>query len=57
MTLKQLSDKVNVHPYDLTGDADLAEELMHEDITDTMFYQDVKAIAKTEDPALYAEMV
>lgn len=41
MTLKQLSDKLGVHPYDLTGDAELAEELMHEDITDTMFYQEL----------------
>lgn len=44
MTLKQLSEKFGVHPYDLTGDAELADELMNEDITDTMFYQELAAM-------------
>lgn len=44
MTLKELSNKLGVHPYDLTGDAELAEELMHEDITDTMFYLELKEL-------------
>lgn len=42
MTLKQLADKIGVHPDDLTGDAELSEDLMNEDITDTMFFQDIK---------------
>lgn len=41
MTLKKLSDTLGVHPYDLVGDEELADELMHEDITDTMFYQEL----------------
>lgn len=57
MTLKQLSNKLGIHPYDITGDAELAEELMHEDISDTIFFEDLKSMAKTEDPALYAELV
>lgn len=44
MTLKQLSNKLGVHPYDLTGDAELADELMHQDITDTIFYQELAAM-------------
>lgn len=42
MTLKQLSDKLGVHPYDIVGDGELADELMNEDITDTIFYQELK---------------
>ncbi len=42
MTLQQLSDKLGVHPYDLVGDAELADELMHEDIRDTIFYKELK---------------
>lgn len=42
MTLKVLSEKLGVHPYDLVGDEDLADELMNEDITDTIFFQELK---------------
>lgn len=42
MTLRQLSDKLEVHPYDLVGDSELADELMDEDITDTVFFQELK---------------
>lgn len=42
MTLKQLSDKLGVHPYDLVGDEELADELMNENIEHTMFYQELK---------------
>lgn len=42
MTLRQLSDTLGVHPYDLVGDEDLANELMNEDIEHTMFYQELK---------------
>lgn len=41
MTLKKLSDTLEVHPYDLVGDEELANELMHEDITDTIFFQEL----------------
>lgn len=44
MTLKELSDKIGVHPYDLVGDTDLADDMMHEDITDTIFYDELKSI-------------
>lgn len=47
MTLQQLSTKLGVHPYDLVGEDELADELMHEDITDTMFYQEL-LLAKCE---------
>lgn len=43
MTLKQLSDKVGVHPYDIVGDSEFADEIMNEDITDTIFYQELVA--------------
>jgi hypothetical protein len=46
MTLKQLTDKLGVHPYDLVGDEELADELMNEDITDTIFYQELKREAE-----------
>lgn len=46
MTLKELSDKLGVHPYDIVGDEELAEELMHSDINDTAFYQDLKSEAE-----------
>lgn len=46
MTLRQLSDKLGVHPYDLVGDEELAEELMHEDITDTIFYRELMQYEK-----------
>jgi len=46
MTLKELSDKLEVHPYDLVGDEELADELMDEDITDTMFFQELKREAE-----------
>jgi hypothetical protein len=42
MTLKQLSNKIGVHPYDLVGDEELAEELMNSDIESTIFYQELK---------------
>lgn len=42
MTLKELSDKLGVHPYDLVGDEELADELMNSDISDTVFYQELK---------------
>jgi hypothetical protein len=42
MTLKQLSNKLGVHPYDLVGDEELADELMDQNIEDTMFYQELK---------------
>ena len=41
MTLQQLSDKLGIHPYDIVGDDELADELMHQDISDTVFYQDL----------------
>jgi hypothetical protein len=47
ITLKQLSEKLGVHPYDLTGDAEFAEEIMNEDITDTIFYQELKELEPT----------
>lgn len=46
MTLKQLSDKLGVHPYDLVGDEELADELMNSDIEDTIFYQELKQEAE-----------
>jgi hypothetical protein len=49
MTLKQLSDVLGVHPYDLVGDEELAEELMHENITDTIFYQELKKEAELRE--------
>ena len=52
MTLKQLSNKVGVHPYDLVGDEELAEELLHTDITDTIFFQELKAIMEMEGELL-----
>jgi len=48
VTLKQLADRLEVHPYDLTGDAELAEELMHEDISDTPFYLELIEIERQE---------
>lgn len=44
MTLKQLSKKVGVDPYDLVGDNELADELMNQDITDTIFYNEIKEL-------------
>ena len=41
MTLKQLCDKLEIHPYDLVGDDELADDLWNEDIEDTIFYQDL----------------
>ena len=41
MTLKQLCDKLGIHPYDLVGDDELADDLMFEDITNTVFYKDL----------------
>ena len=41
MTLRELADKLGVHPYDLVGDAELADELMDEDIAGTIFYQEL----------------
>lgn len=46
MTLRQLSDKLGVHPYDLVGDEELADELMNEDITNTVFFQELKREAE-----------
>ena len=34
MTLQQLSNKLGVHPYDLVGDEELADELMNNQITE-----------------------
>lgn len=42
MTLREVCDKLGVHPYDLVGDEELAEELMNEDISDTIFFQELK---------------
>lgn len=42
MTLREVSDKLGVHPYDLIGDEELAEELMDEDISDTPFFLELK---------------
>lgn len=42
MILRELSDKLKVHPYDLVGDEELADELMDSDISDTAFYQELK---------------
>lgn len=42
MTLRELTNKLEVHPYDLVGDEELADELMDEDITDTIFFQELK---------------
>lgn len=42
MTLRQVSDKLGVHPYDLVGDSELADELMDEDISDTPFFIELK---------------
>jgi hypothetical protein len=42
MTLKQLCDKIGVHPYDVVGDAETADEYMNIDITDTIFYNELK---------------
>lgn len=41
MTLQELSDKIGVHPYDIVGDDELADTLMHEDITESIFYQEL----------------
>jgi hypothetical protein len=49
MTLKQLADKLGVHPYDLTGDAELADELMNEDISDTTFYQELAEMPEFQE--------
>lgn len=48
MTLKQLSNRLGVHPYDLVGDEELADDLMNSDITETVFFQDLCEI----EPAL-----
>lgn len=42
MTLEQLCNKLGIHRYDLVGDEELADELMHEDITDTILYKELK---------------
>ncbi len=46
MTLRELSKKLEVHPYDLVGDEELADELMDSDISDTMFFQELKQEAE-----------
>lgn len=43
MTLKELCDKLGIHPYDLTGDDDFADSMMNEDITETIFYKELLA--------------
>lgn len=42
MTLRELSTKLEVHPFDLVGDEELADALMDEDIEDTIFFQEIK---------------
>lgn len=58
ITLKQFADKLGVHPYDIVGDADEAEILMHEDITDTIFYEEMGDILKDlpDEKAIYKEL-
>ena len=41
MTLKQLCDQLGIHPYDLTGDEEWTDNMLDEDITDTIFYQEI----------------
>ena len=41
MTLKQLCDQLGIHPYDLTGDEEYADNMLNEDITDTILYQEI----------------
>lgn len=48
MTLKQLCDKIGIHPYDAVPDQEEADYYMNEDITDTIFYQEMKQYAKEE---------
>jgi len=43
MTLQELSDKIGVDPIDLVGDEEEAEYWLHEDISGTIFYQDLLA--------------
>lgn len=42
MTLRQLADLIGIHPYDLTGDTEVADSLMDEDISQTTFYNEFK---------------
>lgn len=42
-TLKQLATQLQVSPVDLTGDAELARQLMNRDISGTAFYKDLVA--------------
>jgi hypothetical protein len=53
MTLQVLADKIGIHPYDVTGDKEMADELIEEqaDISDTIFYQEMKSICAA-DPTL-----
>mgnify|MGYP001179555131 FL=1 len=50
-TLRQLSEDLGVHPYDLVGDSELADELLEydDDIEDTIFYEELKAILKQDE--------
>ena len=50
-TLRQYADFLGVHPYDLTGDKELADDLMNEDITDTIFYKEMEEIRLAEEKA------
>jgi len=49
-TLQMVSDKLGVHPYDLVGDEEFAQELLDEgtDITDTILDQELKGLAQAE---------
>ena len=41
MTLKQLCNQLEIHPYDLLGDEEYADNMLNEDITDTIFYKEL----------------
>lgn len=47
-TLKQLADKLGVHPYDLHPDEDEVDFWMNEDITHTILYQEAVEWARLE---------
>jgi hypothetical protein len=42
VTLRSVAEQLGVSPVDITGDAALAAELLDSDISDTVFYQDIR---------------
>jgi len=42
ITLRQWAKQINIDPVDLTGDEEMAIQLLDEDITGLIFYEDLK---------------